>query len=497
MLASVPRAIAGLALSGCLLLAGCSIAPTPLTDGELQTFALNNLASVTADQEPVRGPISIYEAMARALKYNLDYKVEVFETMLRNTELGQAQFDMLPTAVASSDYYGRRTYSSSSSLNLITGQPNFGFSTSQEKRFTTADITFGWNILDFGLSLIRAREAADKVLIANETRRRVANRIIEDVRTAYWRAVSSERLYNKLSAIEERVRNAIENTQRMADDQQTSAITALTYQRELIEIQRTVQQLQRELLISKRQLAALMNLPPDAEFGLILPDRSPARLQLTMDISDMALTALKNRPELREVAYEKRINDQEAIGALLELLPGIQLYMGKNYDSNLFMLNNDWVSWGARAGWNLIKVINYPARQAVVQAQDDLLHQRSLAVAMAVLTQVHVSRIRFALYQRELTTAGSYLNVQRHLVEQMRAEAAADRISEQTLIREEMNLLVADVRYDIAYADLQNAFANVYSSIGIDSLTPDIGSDTGVEELARSLETLWHERGDG
>ena len=41
-------------------------------------------------------------------------------------------------------------------------------------------------------------------------------------------------------------------------------------------------------------------------------------------------------------------------------------------------------------------------------------------------------------------------------------------ISEQTLIREEMNTLVAEVKYDIAYAGLQNAFGNVYASMGLD-----------------------------
>ncbi|MEA1834550.1 hypothetical protein U8607_20865 [Methylobacterium durans] len=49
------------------------------------------------------------------------------------------------------------------------------------------------------------------------------------------------------------------------------------------------------------------------------------------------------------------------------------------------------------------------------------------------------------------------------------AAAAADSISEQTLIREEMNTLVAEVKYDLAHAAVQNARANVYASLGLDT----------------------------
>lgn len=475
-------------------LAGCSVLPTPLSDEDISLAAQERLAHVTADQESVRGSIGLYEAMARALKYNLDHKVEMFETTLRNTELKLARYDMLPSVVAQSGYDGRDNFNASSSQNLVTNVQNFGASTSREREIKTADIQFSWNILDFGLSYVRARQAADKVLIAAEMRRKVANRIIEDVRTAFWRALSAQHLIAKLNRLEGRTRAALANTRRLAAEKYTSPITSLSYERELIEIKRTIQELERDLTIAKQQLAALMNLPPDQQFRLKGPRGGRSTLRIPNRVDDMIWTAMENRPELREIDYRLRINRHDAHAALLELLPGLQVYAGSNYDSNDFLLHSDWVSWGAKASWNLIKVVNYPARRAMVDAQDGLLHQRALATTMAIMTQVHVARVRFLHYRKELATAREYLNVQNRLVRQIRAEAAVERIGEQTVIREEMNTLVAEVRRDIAYANLQNSYANIYASMGLDGYWSEIDFDSSVDALANSLRDLWQNR---
>ena len=72
-----------MALCVTIALSGCAVYPTPLTDSELATAASDNQSAVTADQEPVGGKISLYDAMARALKYNLDHRVEEAEAAVR------------------------------------------------------------------------------------------------------------------------------------------------------------------------------------------------------------------------------------------------------------------------------------------------------------------------------------------------------------------------------------------------------------------------------
>lgn len=488
---------AALSLMTAHMLAGCAISPEPLTSAELSENASQVAAAVTADQEPITGAIDLYEAMARALKYNLDHRVEMMQAAVRIKELDVAHFGLLSNAVANSGWASRDNYNASSSVNIFTGQQSLVTSTSQDRSIGTSDVTFSWNVLDFGLSYIKARQAADQFLVAEETRRKVVHRIIEDVRTAYWRAISADRLLKKLQSLEARVRRAQTNSRNLSEERQTSPITAVTYERELVEIKRNIQELQRELTTARLQLSTLMNLKPGTTFALVQPHHGGKDLALKMPVSDMMATALQNRAELRDVWYKVRINQHDLDAALLELLPGLQMYAGTNFDSNEFLYHSNWLSWGAKASFNVIRLVQYPAKRELIESQEVLLKERALAVGMAVMTQVHVARVRFYHFSKELKTADEYLAVQRRLVGLMRTEADADRISEQTLIREEMNTLVAEVRRDIAYASLQNAFASVYSSMGLDPYAASIEPRTeSVKPLASAIRALWIERGD-
>lgn len=468
------------------VLGGCAVSPEAFTDVEVVRLADESLARVTADQEPISGAIDVHEAIARALKYNLDHRVEEMTAALRMKELDLSHFSLLPNVVASSGYAARDSYNASSSVNILTGVESLATSTSQEKRIGSADVTFSWNILDFGLSYIRARQSADKVLIAEEMRGKVVARIIEDVRTAYWRAVSADRLIRRLGELEGRIHRAQANARASIADRQTSPITAATYDRELVDIKRTIQELHRDLSVARTQLAALMNLKPGTPFKLA-GGASRKSQKLTLSVSEMIETALQHRGELKEVWYQRRINEQELNAALLELLPGISPSAGVNFDSNEFLYNSNWLAWGAKASWNLIKVVQYPTRREVIEAQDRQLDVRGLAVAMAVITQVHVSRIRYLHHAKEMATAVEYLDAQRRLVGLMRAEASTGRIGEQTLIREEMNTLVAEARLDVAHAAMQNAHAAIYSSMGIDPFKGRIDCSLDVKSLATQL----------
>ncbi len=476
------------------LLAGCHVTPKPITPSELATRASENAAKVTADQEPVAGSITLYEAMARALKYNLDYKVELMEEALKTRELNLATYDMLPQLVASGGYSGRDNYAGASSLSLITRRQSLEPSTSSDRGIFSADLTLSWDVLDFGLSYVRAQQKANEGLIALEHRRKVANRIIEDVRTSYWRAVSAERLLTKLHELEGNVSSTLDNSERLAERRLSAPLTALTYQRELIDIKANIQQLQRELVIAKSQLGALMNLQPGTDFTLALPERTHVPPQVAAAGDDMMMTALRNRSELREINYRERINKKELDAALLQALPSFRGVIGANTDSNSFLFNQNWLQYGARASWNVINLFKLPAKNKAIKAQDTLLKQRELALTMAVMTQVNVARTRYAHLTDELDTASHQHAVQDKIMYQIRSGFKAGAISQQTLLREEMNTLVSEVKYDIAYADAQNAYANLFSSMGIDEFAPEITGRENVSALATSLSTLWERR---
>ncbi len=485
-----------LLLSTSLVLSGCSVTPETLSQNDLAKIADSNVSRVTAAQTPVTGSIDIYEATARALKYNLDQRVELMQEAVNIQELNLAGYQGLPNLVLNSGYTGRNNVLASSSVSVLSGQQSLEPSTSSDKQILESDVTLSWNVLDFGLSYVRAQQAADKVLAQREARRKVLNRIVEDVRTAYWRAIASEKLLSRLNSLEGKARKAVSDSRSLAEERQTSPVVALTYERELLEIRRQAKQIAGELRTARSQLAALMNLPPEASFRLAGERVGTGKPPTDVDPRKLIRVAIMNRPEVRDVAYRIRSNEKELDAALIETLPGINVFVGPSVSTDSFMYNQNWLGWGAQASWNLLKVFQYPQKKKLVESQSELLDQRSLALTMAIMTQVHVSRVRYIQAREELSIAGQLKNVQHKLLDQISASTTTEQTSEQTLIREEMNTIVSDVRYDLAYASLQNAYANIYASIGLDAYPPVDIDKASVAQIKDALRQTWVARGD-
>ena len=98
-------------------------------------------------------------------------------------------------------------------------------STSSDRDLNTADLTASWNILDFWVSYFNAKQQADKVLVAEEQRRRVMQTLFQDVRRAFWRALSAQRLSGDIRETIREAQNALESSRK--SEQLRSPIDAL------------------------------------------------------------------------------------------------------------------------------------------------------------------------------------------------------------------------------------------------------------------------------
>jgi len=485
-----------------VVLAGCAVQPEPFAQDEHRARSIDLLQRATAGQEPLTGPVDLYEAMARAIKYNLDGRVEWMNLALSRKELDLQRHDMLPKLVASLDYTGRDSDAGGSSRSLLSGRTSLEPSTSSDRSVLAGELALSWDVLDFGLSYVRAQQTADQVNIAEERRRKVFNRLVEDVRTAYWRAVSAERLMNQIEELQRSTQAALELAEQQEKVGLSSPLAPLGYQREMLGIRRDVQALARELGVAKRQLGALMNLPPRTAYRVALPPTSidwepqPLAGANANDGEALLRTAIENRPELREVAYQLRSNDREATAAYLRMLPSLRVSVGSNHSDNSFLYNGNWVGWGARASWNLLNAFRLPAEQQKIKAQGQSLDHRQLALTTAVATQVEVSQARYVLRLEEFRTARRFHEVQVRIEAQIEAGVQVGTLGRQALIRERMNTLVSKVRYDMALADLQNAYANVYASLGIDPVTVEMRTTEPVASLSAKLRAMWAQRRD-
>jgi len=149
------------------LITGCAIKPEPMLKEEVKEQVKKDLSVLSEVVLPVTKPISLDEAIQRGLNHNLQKRVKVLETALSQQQLDLVYYDMLPSLTASAGYSERNNYAASASTSFVNGEPqplgaNPSYSISQDKERVTSDIGFSWNILDFGLSYVRAQQQADK-----------------------------------------------------------------------------------------------------------------------------------------------------------------------------------------------------------------------------------------------------------------------------------------------------------------------------------------------
>ena len=196
------------------------------------------------------------------------------------------------------------------------------------------------------------------------------------------------------------------------------------------------------------------------------------------------------------IAYELRSNRRELDKAILEVLPSARAFIGANADASTLLLNSTWVPLGATVSANLMNVFKLPARRQRIQAQEALLDRRAMALAVAIVTQVHVSRARFGHAKQRFRTSQQRVGVQVKIRTQIRSAVEAGTASDQTLIREEMNTLVARAKRDIAYSEMQNTFANIYASIGIAPFAAGIDRNESVDQISDALQAFWRDQGD-
>ena len=111
---------------------------------------------------------------------------------------------------------------------------------------------------------------------------------------------------------------------------------------------------------------------------------------------------------------------------------------------------------------------------------------------MAVLVQAHVAYINVRNAERDFDTAARLRDVDRRMLRQLEAQART-ATGDLPVIRGELNLLLSDLRRDLAYAELNNAGGAILVSIGADPLPeslPDASLDT-LADAIRSTEAAW------
>lgn len=477
-----------LALSAC-------VSPQPYTEAENQARAEADLTTMFQKQDPVAAPITLEEAVARALKFNLDRRLKLMEEAVSRRELDVAEMSLLPNLAASAGYFGRSNYDASVSKTLTgpsAGQTGNTYTTSDEKAFGTANLVVSWNVLDFGISYIRARQQADQALIVSERRRQVVQNVVQDVRAAYWRAAAADRILKRLDALLPDVQRAVADAEAAVTRRIGPQIDALEYQRSMLEAERQLKALRSQMQQARTELATLMNLRPGTPFEIAAAQApTPADVPtLPADLDTLELAALANRSETRGEAYQLRINENESWVAMLRMLPGLELTSSLDYSANKFLLNDTWASGGVELTWNLLNLFAGPRAIKLAESQELLSQARRHALSMAVLSQVNVANLAYKSAVEDYQLASRLADVELRIAQQLEAGGLAQQQGLRAVVRGRIGAALAELRRDMAYADMQAAWGRMFATVGADPLPAALADDSVAEVAAAVAETF-------
>lgn len=470
-----------------LLLASCgTVTPQPYSVAEIQERVAQDRQAMYVGQEPVTTPITFHEATARALKYNLDYRLKLMEGALSKSLSEVAQYEMLPRLVAGAGYATRNNDSGGRSIGIEDGIESLRPSTSQERQHSLANLTFSWNVLDFGVSYYRAQQKADQVLMAEERRRKVAQNVQQDVRNSFWRALGAQKLLGRVDALLLRVNQALKRARLVEKEGLMPLPQVLAYQRALLDAVNLLTLRRQDLELARAELTALMSIPPGTAYTLA-EENEHALPPSPANIDELELLALEKRPEIMEEWYRRRVTENDIKAAKLLLWPNLSVDAGPQYDSNKYNYASHWSEIGLRLSWNVLKLLQLPALNKAQEDQNRTDDLRRMSLSMAVLTQVRIASQRYSLALAELEFSEESLRVDQRLLKYAQAAAKTQFDSELEVIRSEARALLAEYQRFVSYSNAQAAWGRLYNSIGLDVL-PETVAGHDIQTLGATIE---------
>lgn len=473
-----------------LLTAGCSVAPVPI-DKEVVVDQLSRDRQVALEGvEPLDGILELEEAVARAIKYNLEYRVKTMEQALALGEFDLSRYDMLPQVLADAGYSTRNKplirSQSSSSDSLNERQPTV----SSELSSWDFSLGLSWSLLDFGASYYLARQNANNLLVANEQRRRAMHLLIMEVESAYWKAASAQALEEKVKSNSLAIEKAIKKELRAKAEAINTPLESLRRLRALWGAKQTIQDIQDDLVGAKLELANLINLPPGEEPELSAVSNNykiPDLMQLQTD--KIESITLRNNAELAIQSYEVKNAVLETRRAILDLMPGITINWGAKYSTDSYVINDQWNEGALSVTSNLLNFLKLSEVKESYESKEQLARTRRVALQMSTITKLHIARLQLKNAMKRYNISKKLLSLDRSIESNISRNVEVGTNSESELIIAETTALVSQLQ---TYRDLSNlhvAESRLKASMGLEPKIQSVNLTT-LSELTKSIKDI-------
>ena len=462
------RLVSGLAA---ILLAGCAGTTTALDTPEYSQMLI---ADRDASGQGLSGQnqtikLSLEDAIRRGYDRNLDARVAALEALSAQDSVTLAQLRALPGVEVSGGYVGRSNQGASSSRSVLTGQESLEPSQSTEQHRRIGSLEANWNLLDAALALADASKADEEAKVASERYAKVIQNVERDVYTAYWRALAYQEQRNKADVLLSQTSKQIENFDIAANQKLVSSAQAAEKMALLAEKQRTLRDMSDRLSLAEIELKGMLSIPLDATLILTTSKKDisgEVKRLLSENVTTQEWTALKSRPEMREEVLKKNMTIQDTRREIFQTFPGLNLVASREYDSNKFLVEPNWSNLSATIAQSITGIITLPDRYQAAKNKEAVADARRQALNSAILAQVHIARQRL-----ESTSEANFSSLMSQKAASRKSHALAGQKAQglssgSEAMVAQLDAAIESIRTAQAYADMQDAYAAMYSTLG-------------------------------
>jgi len=451
-------------------LAGCSFMPKPLTIQQQQTLMHEDRIKAQSQVEPVGDLLTFNEAVARGLKYNLDHRSKLLEQAIALGTYDVSKYDMLPKVLASAGYNYRNNYFITNAVNSVTGQPSLSDPfISSAKDYGQAGLMLSWSLLDFGVSYFNARQNADRIVVASERRRRTMHVLVQDIQAAYLRAAAAQKLKANIESTIAEANQALKNSGKVEKSGLRPPLDALRYQKALLDNIKILETIDQELSTAKVELNQLINLPAKANLKLEDPDTlTVPNAYGHEDTEEFEARAIVANAELKESIYNARIAVEETRKSMLRLFPGLTFNVGPQTSNNSYYVNKNWVEGAANVSFNLWNILSAPATINLAQQNQELAAQKRMMVQMAIISQVHLSKIQLGNSSRTYIRSAEIDAVDSRIARVMAAKYKEGTVSQAEKVAADASYIVSKLRKYQALSQLFAASGKMQATTGME-----------------------------
>ncbi|MGD9638691.1 MAG: TolC family protein [Alphaproteobacteria bacterium] len=501
----------------------CKTSVEPLSDWDRAVRVDSDVRAILEEQSSrkIEKPITLYDAMAYALKYNMDRRLNLLKEALAVKNYNINELNALPSVAVNAGFKAR---SNDSAYRFKTDSGDSGTLYQSKRPIGTADVQVAWNILDFGMSYYQAKQDSAEGLIIRENRRKIIHNLLQDVRSGYWKALTAQRTIPDIDVLLENIVIAVEkleieekeineadavaadNSDTGGEDTKSDEVkesqevesgkTSLQKRAELLEAMRDLRALKQQLQEDLNNFTDIIGLLPGAKFTLVGPERGNFTLpSIKTKLARIEWLSLMNRPELRVKDYEGIVNSFEVRKAILSVFPELEMVGAVSYEDNPLLFNKTWAEIAFKMGLNLLNPAKLKAKAEKAKVQEEISAMEREAMTMGVLTQVHLAWGRYMATRDNYEIEEEISKVVNRLAEKSAQEIYKNEIYDPDIIDAAAKALLATVRKDIAFADLQDATGDVFVTIGLDPF-PDHLTNQPIDKISKVLSdvmTAWNQ----